>query len=51
MCDKILLIFEQNCNDTDMGDSLFVTGNINELGDWKENNDNKLETNQEILPL
>ena len=51
MCDKILLIFEQNCNDTDMGDSLFVTGNRNELGDWKENNDNKLETNQEIFPL
>ena len=51
MCDKILLIFEQNCKDTDMGDSLFVTGNRNELGDWKENNDNKLETNPEIFPL
>jgi len=51
MCDKILLIFEIEYKDTNLGDSLFVTGDRNELGNWKENNDNELHTDKDTFPL
>ena len=51
MNDNILLIFEQNCKETKPGDELYVTGERNELGNWNENNNNKLFTNKETFPL
>ena len=51
MCDKILLIFEQNCDGTEPGDSLFVTGERIELGKWELNNASKLKTSEGLFPL
>ena len=50
MCDKIILIFEQECNKTKDGDSLFVTGEIQELGNWDLNKSQELFTGKENFP-
>ena len=52
MTDKNLkLKFEIECDETQLGEELFITGNTKELGNWNVNSSQKLITDSTKFPL
>lgn len=48
---NLTLKFKVLCNDTFEGDSVFVSGNNNQLGNWKEDNAISLSTSVQEYPI